>query len=192
MIPRSALVLAVLLFAALALPAMPRVLAQSPAAQTPAPPLHPGDILPSVSGQTPAGKPLQLPAAGKVVLVVFAFSHAAGKDAKLWNERLAADFSSTVPGYDVVELESVPKLVRGMALSGIRGSMTPARQDLTLILYQDERLWKQRLAVSDDTRAYALLLGPDAHILWRNTAAFTDREYAQLRLAAKTLPEPPR
>ena len=78
-------------------------------------------------------------------------------------------------------LESVPKLFRGMALSGIKASMPIAMQDRTLVLYRDETLWKQRLAFSEDSRAYVLLLGPDGRIAWRGEGAFSEAAYAQVK-----------
>jgi hypothetical protein len=144
--------------------------------------LQPGETLPQIAEQALTGKSIELPAAasGKPAVVIFSFSKAAGNDARSWNERLGRDFP-TVPSYTIIVLESVPKLFRGMALSGIKGSMPIAMQDRTLILYRDETLWKQRLAFSVESRAYVLLLGPDARIDWRSEGAFTEAAYAQLK-----------
>jgi ATP10 protein len=152
------------------------------AGQPEAGPLHPGELFPTISGITLSGRLLELPAAasGKPAVVIFSFSRTAGKDAHLWNEHLARGFSNAVPGYELIVMESVPKLFRGMAMSGIRSSMPPSMQDRTVVLYQDEKLWKRRLAVSDNNRAYVVLLGPDGHLRWSNSGAYTDSEYARL------------
>jgi hypothetical protein len=65
--------------------------------QAGASPLHTGDPFPQVSGQTLTNKPLALPAAaaGKPAFVVFSFSRAAGKDARLWNERVFKEYSNS-------------------------------------------------------------------------------------------------
>jgi hypothetical protein len=42
--------------------------------------------------------------------------------------------------FQVIVLESVPKLFRGAALSGIKSGMPIAVQELTIVLYQDEEL----------------------------------------------------
>lgn len=153
------------------------------AAQSDLPSLHAGDLFPQVSGQTLTGKSLTLPAAaaGRDALLVFSFTRKAGNDARSWNEHLIRDFPNSFPIYTVILLESAPKLFRGMAVSGIRSSMPPSLQDRTIILYRDEKLWKQRLAVADDSRAYVLLLGPSGHISWTNSGAFSDAAYASLR-----------
>ena len=159
------------------------------AAKPDARPLHTREPFPNISGNTLSGRLLELPTAatGKPVVVVFSFSRTAGKDAHLWNEHLAREFSNAVPAYEVVVMESVPKLFRGMAMSGIRSSMPLSRQERTVVLYRDEKLWKLRLAVSDDKRAYVVMLGPDGHLRWSNSAAYSDSEYAQLKHAIELL-----
>jgi hypothetical protein len=146
-------------------------------------PLQRGQTLPQISGQALTGRSIELPAAvsGKPAIVIFSFSKTAGNDARSWNERLSRDFPKDVPSFTIIMLESVPKLFRGMALSGIKGSMPIAMQDRTLVLYRDETLWKQRLAFSEDSRAYVILLGPDGRIVWRSEGAFTEDAYAQLK-----------
>lgn len=142
-----------------------------------------GQTFPQISGQALTGRSIELPAAvsGKPAVVIFSFSKTAGNDARSWNERLSRDFPKDVLSFTIIMLESVPKLFRGMALSGIKGSMPIAMQDRTLVLYRDETLWKQRLAFSEDNHAYVLLLGPDGRIQWRSEGAFTEDAYAQVK-----------
>jgi hypothetical protein len=146
-------------------------------------PLQKGQTLPQISGESLTGRSIELPAAAsnKPAVVIFSFSKTAGNDARSWNERLSRDFPSDVPSYTIIMLESVPKLFRGMALSGIKGSMPSSIQDRTIVLYRDETLWKQRLAFSGDNRAYVVLLTPDGRIAWRSEGAFTEDAYAQLK-----------
>jgi ATP10 protein len=153
------------------------------AAPSDASPLQGGQTLPQISGQALTGRSIELPAAasGKPAVVIFSFSKTAGNDARSWNERLSRDFPKDVLSFTIIMLESVPKLFRGMALSGIKGSMPIAMQDRTLVLYRDEALWKQRLAFSVDSRAYVILLGPDGRIAWKSEGAFTETAYAQLK-----------
>jgi hypothetical protein len=140
-----------------------------------------GDLFPQFSGQTPTGKSLALPAAsGGPQIIMFSFSRMAGKDARVWNEHLS-EFANSVSGYQAIVLESVPRLFRGTALSGIKSSMPAALQDRTIVLYQDEKLWKARLSVSDGDLVYVFLLGADRRIRWSNTKAFTVSEFARLK-----------
>ena len=143
----------------------------------------PGQMFPQLSGQTLTGKSVELPAAttGKPAVVIVSFSKTAGKDARSWNERLSRDFPKDVPSYTIILLESVPKLFRGLAVSSIKGSMPVPIQDRTIILYSDEKLWKQRVAFSEASRAYVILLGPDGRIRWSSKEAFTEPSYAQMK-----------
>jgi hypothetical protein len=155
-------------------------------------PLHIGDTFPEFSGRTLTGKSLALPAAGadKFVVLVFSFSRIAGKDARQWNERLSRDFSTAISAYGVVLLESAPKLFRGMAVSGMKSSMPLSVQNRTIVLYRDEELWKQRLAVRDNRRAYVLLLGPSGNVCWVNSGAFSHIEYSRLKNQIQKLQRP--
>ena len=160
-------------------------------AQTEATPLHSGDLFPRLSGQCLSNKSLELPtaAAGKPAVVIFSFSKAAGDDSRLWNEHLAKDFSNSVPAYSIIVLGSVPRLLRGMIVSDIKKGMPASRQDQNIVLYQDEKIWKLRLAVSDDHRAYVLLITPDSRIRWSSPSAFNDAEYARLKDQIESLPK---
>jgi hypothetical protein len=153
------------------------------AAQSDMSAVHPGQMFPQLSGQTLTGKSMDLPAAvmGKPAVVILSFSKTAGNDARSWNERLSRDFSQEVPSYTIILLESVPKLFRGLAVSSIKSSMPVPMQGRTIILYSDEKVWKQRVAFSEDSHAYVILLGPDGRVRWNSKGAFTEPSYAQMK-----------
>jgi hypothetical protein len=48
-------------------------------------------------------------------------------------------------------------------------NMPLAVQDRTILSYKDAAVWKRRLSVSDDNRAYLFLLTSDGHIRWSNS-----------------------
>ncbi len=160
-------------------------LPSSALAQSAAAPLQLGDILPDVSGQTPTGGSLHLSAivAGKTAVVVFSFSRTAGKDARGWNDLLYKDYGSnrSVACSTVILLEAIPRLLRGIIVSGIKRNMPASMQNSTIVSYQEEELWKQRLRVTDDSHAYVLLLSSDGHIRWRTSRPFSDAEYMKLK-----------
>jgi hypothetical protein len=78
-------------------------------------------------------------------------------------------------------LEAAPRLLRGIIVSELKSNLPPSMRDRTIVSYQNEDLWKQRLAVANDSYAYVLLLGPDGHMRWRNSGAFSDGEYTELK-----------
>lgn len=154
-----------------------------PAAQSFPAPLQLGSDFPSFSGRTITNHPLMLPGPPmkKPMVLVFSFSRAAGKDARLWNEHLTKDFSDNVSAYGVIQLESAPKIFRGLAISGIKSSMPVSVQNRTIVLYRDERLWRQRLAVKDEGRAYVVLIDRSGKTSWMNAGAFSDNTYGILK-----------
>lgn len=150
------------------------------AAQTP---LHPGDALPEISGQTLSGKHLTLPAdaSGKPAVVSFSFSRTGGKDSSVWSEHIEKDFPTIGHPYTLMMIEAAPKLVRGMIISGSKKGMSSQAQDRCIAMEQDEDAWKKRIGFTDDNKAYVFLLSLDGHILWKSSGAFTDTEYANLK-----------
>ncbi len=150
-------------------------------------PLHPGDALPVLHGETLSGKPLDLPAAGagRSRVLVFSFAKAASADSRLWNDRLAKDVgrASPVIAFRVIELESVPRLVRRMAVSGIKGGMPPALWEQTILTYKDEAFWKDRLAVTTDKHSYVVVLDGEARVRWMSTSPYSESAYGQLSAA---------
>ncbi len=144
--------------------------------------LKPGDALPPLAGQTPAGKSLDLPtaAAGSVAVVIFSFSRAGGRDAQNWALQLSKD-DPHLPIYTAIFLESVPGVFRSLAVSGIRNGMPPAMLDRTLLIYQQQASWKQRLHTTDDRYASVVVLDQHGHIRCISSGPFTDTLHQRLR-----------
>jgi hypothetical protein len=146
--------------------------------------LRNGDPLPSVAGQALSGKQVELPAAilGKTAVVIFGFSRAGGDDAQKWNGRLQKEYGANqaVAAYSMMMFEEVPRLLRGMIVSGIKRGAQPAMRDKMVVVYHDEALWKTRLSVSDTRRAYVVLLDSEGHIRWVNSSAFSEAAFAAL------------
>ena len=172
---------AVLFTLALGLP----ILAWTMHAQSPPVALRVGDHLPDVAGQNLSGTPTHLSTVvgGKIAVVVFSFSKSGGKDTQIWDRQLVGDFGSSpsVALSTVINLEAAPRLLRSVIVSGIKSSIPPPLHTSTIVSYEDEKLWKQRLNVADDGRAYVVLLGRDGHSLWMSSGGFSDAEYKQLK-----------
>lgn len=54
-----------------------------------------------------------------------------------------------------------------------------ALRNRTIVLYQDENIWKQRLQVNSISNASVVLLGPDGHINSTTPGPFTDGLYQE-------------
>jgi hypothetical protein len=148
--------------------------------------LKPDDTMPALGGQALTGKWLDLPAAAgeSPAAVILSFSRAGGRDAQNWAQHLSKDSHLAI--YTVIFLESVPRLFRPAAISGIRNGIPLAMQDRTILLYQDEGLWKQRLQVTDESHASVILLGSKGHIQWMTSGPFADSLYLALSRQIRT------
>lgn len=144
--------------------------------------LKPGDALPLLAGQTVVARPLELPtaAAGKVAVVIFSFSRGGGRDAQNWAQHLSKD-DPYLPIYTAIFLESVPRMFRAIAVSGIRSGMPLVMLDRTLLLYQQQTSWEQRLHVTDESYACVLVLDQSGLIRWISPGPFADSRYLRLR-----------
>ena len=140
-----------------------------------------GDPLPPLVGQSVAGKPLGLPsaAAGKSVVVIFSFSRAGGRDAQNWAQHLSKD-DPQLPIFTAIFLESVPRIFRPMAVSGIQSGMPAAMLERTLLLYQQQTWWERMLHVANDAYACVLLLDKSGHVRWMSPGPFADSTYVRL------------
>jgi hypothetical protein len=143
--------------------------------------LKPGDTLPTLTGQTMTGKSLDLPTAidSSQAVLIFSFSRAGGRDAQSWEQRISKDFPH-LSIYTAIFLESVPRLFRPLAVTGIKDGMPLPFQDRTMLFYRDESLWEQRLHVVDEGHASVILLGTGGHIRWFASGPLTDSIYAVL------------
>ena len=150
-------------------------------------PLHIGDALPVLYGETLSGKPAELPAAGggRNRVLVFSFTRAASADSRLWNERLAKDLGPARPviAFRVIMLESVPRLFRRMAVSGIKSGIPQALWDKTILSYKDEAPWKERLGVSADKHSYVVVLDAEGRVRWMSSGPYSEQGYGQLSKA---------
>lgn len=154
-------------------------------AQSPPVALRVGDHLPDVAGQNLSGTPTHLSTVvgGKISVVVLSFSKSGGKDTQIWDRQLVGDFGSspTVALSTVINLESAPRLLRGVIVSGIKNSIPPPLHTSTIVSYENEELWKQRLNVADDGHAYVILLDKDGRIRWINSTTFSSAAYKELK-----------
>ncbi len=173
--------------AATGLVAFAMLLSASTPAQTALSPLKPDDTMPVLDGQALTGKGIDLPEAvsGGQAAVMLSFSRAGGRDAQNWAQHLSRDYPRLAI-YTVIFLESVPRLFRPVAISGIRGGIPLAMQDRTMLLYRDENLWKQRLQVTDESHASLILLGSKGHIQWITPGPFANALYLALSKQIRT------
>jgi len=144
-----------------------------------------GDHFPTLVGSSLSGKSIALPdtMSSRYTIVVFGFSRSAGDDARQWSERLASDSAVRARANVLVvaELGGAPRLFRGLISAGIRKGTAPNDRDGTMILDRDDALWKRRLAVTETSRSYAVVIAPNGRSRWKSDCAFDEARLTRLR-----------
>lgn len=120
--------------------------------------------LPRIEGQSFAGQQVVLPdaASGKIALLIFGFSKGSKIQTGDWAKKISADFG-TRPGfalYQLPVLEDVPRLFRGMVISGIKKGVPENQRDHFIPILLGEADLKQELHFSESRSddAYVVLL----------------------------------
>jgi hypothetical protein len=148
--------------------------------------------LPATEGETLSGKPITLATnlSGKPAVVVIGFSKASSAESAAWVKRLKGDAGlAGMAVYQVAVLEEVPRLVRGMVKSSIRGSVPVANQGTFVMLFHGEAQWKQFAHYKNPDDAYVVVL--DAHGVTTSTVAGAVAEHdGDLVEAAKRVLQP--
>ena len=140
--------------------------------------------LPPVEGQDLLGKTVSLPAAaaGQAAILVIGFTHASQNQTKAWSQRLEKQFPAPAPVriYSIAVLEDVPKLVRGMAVHGIKSGVPAEQRGRFLLVYHHEAELKQSAGFAAPDDAYLLVLDPAGAVRWRFHGPVTDSAIEQL------------
>ncbi len=126
--------------------------------------------LPTTEFQTLAGSKLTLPAdsQGHAALFIVGFSHASSKPTSVWSKQLETDCAETgTTCYTVAVLQDVPRLVRGMVVSGIRSGIPKDKRATFLVLLHGEDVWKKLCGFSDSDGAYLVLISRTGQIVWK-------------------------
>jgi hypothetical protein len=147
--------------------------------------------LPTLEGENLLGKSITLPAASAnhIAILVIGFTHASQTQTKAWSQRLHEQFpaSSQEQVYSIAVLQDVPKLVRGMAVHGIK-SGTPAEQrDRFILLFHKEAELKQTAGFAAPDDAYLILLDQGGAIRWRFHGALSDDAVQQILAQVRAL-----
>jgi hypothetical protein len=143
-----------------------------------------GEQMIQIAGESLSGKQISLPsaAAGSVAILCIGFSRASQSQLKPWAERAANEFreKSGVLVYSIAVLEDAPRLVRGMAVHGMKSGVPAQRQDRFLVVYHGETELKRITGFQRAEEAYILLLDRKGEIQWRNHGPASDAAFRAL------------
>jgi hypothetical protein len=137
------------------------------------------------------GQQVVLPdaASGKVAVLVMGFS----KDSKIateaWAKRIDSDFGKTpaLALYQMPILEAVPKMFRGMIISGIKkGVPESQRANFVPVLHNEDEL-KKLVGFKAEDDAYIVVLDRSGKIVYQTHATSVDPGYAELKAKLQPL-----
>jgi ATP10 protein len=142
-----------------------------------------GARLPTTGSESLAGSQVVLPDSmeGHPSVVVIGFSKSSQDGVKAWDERARKELGAGFDVYPVAVLEDAPRLVRGIIIHAMKGSIPAARQDHFLIVVKGEAELKRATLYSAADDAYVLLLDRGGEIRWRIHGAVSDAAIKELR-----------
>ncbi len=143
--------------------------------------LHVGDTFPAVTAKALNGGTLRLPD-GHATVVMVGFTQASGNDSAAWNARLAKDFPA-VEADDLIVLDAVPGLMRGMITAAVRHGMAPVRQAHSAVIVKDGPAWRARAQGADLSHAVVFVLDASGQVNGIVSGPVTEAGYAQIRSA---------
>jgi len=141
--------------------------------------------MPPTKGESLAGHPVVLPdaASGKVAVLIFGFSKASKGPTSAWASKFQIDLG-TRPDFEVYQLpvlEAVPRLIRGMIISGMKKDVPENKRDHFVPILQGEGELKKFVHYNEPDDAYLVVLNRSGKPVEMTHGAASDASYPQLR-----------
>lgn len=152
--------------------------------------------MPRIEGENLAGRHVVLPdaARGKVAVLDFGFSRASKVPTSDWGKKLSADLASQPDFalYQLPVLEDVPRIIRGMVISGIRKGVPENLRDHFVPIVTGEAAIKKLVMYQEPDDAYLVVLNRAGKIVWQQHGPLNDAAYARLRAQVESLLHSPK
>jgi predicted transcriptional regulator len=144
------------------------------------------DAFPHINGQTFGERAVILPDAfkGKPTILVITFTRAAQEQARTWTEKLKQK-SLGAATYQVLELEDVPRLMRGFVRGSIRRGLPREQLDSFVLLFEGQDALKKAVAFGAENDAYVILLDANGNVVWQEHGAVDDSKVTALAKGLK-------
>ena len=128
-------------------------------------------------------------ALGKIALLILGFTKASKVPTGDWEKRISKDFNGQPAFvlYQLPVLEEVPRLVRGMVISGIRKGVPEDMRDRFIPIVYGEAGLKKLVNYKELDDAYLVVLNRAGTIVAQTHGPLTDAAYAQLRAQLEPL-----
>jgi hypothetical protein len=126
---------------------------------------------------------------GHISLFIVGFSRKSKDPTSAWAKRVMAELAGEPSRviYQVAVLQDVPRILRGMVISSIRGGIPNNQRDHFLIATRDEPQWKESCGFKDVDDAYVLLADKTGSVAWHGHGAVNDAALADLQQTVKRL-----
>jgi hypothetical protein len=153
-----------------------------------------GDQLPELRGEYLSGKKAILPkdASGRTALLLLGYTYQSRFAVEAWTKRFREDFGKNpqVTFYEIPMIGGMARLGKWFIDSGMRRGTAKADYENVITVYGGIDPWKQRLAVTDETFAYLILIDPSGKVVWRHAGPFDQERYGQFAAKLRAmLPE---
>ena len=144
-----------------------------------------------IEGESLAGNKVVLPdaAKGKVAVLIFGFTKASKTPTSTWAKRLNADFA-TQPGivlYQLPVLEDVPRLFRGMVISGIKKGVPENLREQFVPIVAGEAELKKLVSYKEPNDAYLIVLDRSGRVAYQQHWSSPDSAYPQMQSEIQSL-----
>jgi len=147
--------------------------------------------MPRIEGESFAEQKVMLPddANGKVAVLVFGFTKASKGPTSAWGEKIFSEFGNQTGFalYQLPVLEDVPRLVRGMVISGMKKGIKENMRGHFVPILQGESELKRLVAYKEPDDAYLVVLDPSGKIVQQVHGSSSDAAYEQLRKEIQVL-----
>lgn len=114
---------------------------------------------------------------GHPAVFVIGFTHASQSQTKAWTAKLEPE----IHPYSVAVLQDAPRLVRGMAIHGMKSGVPQELRGRFLVVFQGEEELKQAVGFDRPDDAYLVLVDPGGMIRWSFHGPFADGTFAELK-----------
>jgi hypothetical protein len=142
--------------------------------------------MPRIEGESLAGHKVVLPdaASGKVAVLIFGFSKASKGPTSAWGDKILSGFAAQ-PGFELYQLpvlEDVPRLIRGMVISGIKKGVKENMRDHFVPIIQGESSLKKLVGYKEAEDAYLVIIDRSGKIVGQTHGPCNEASYSQLAL----------
>jgi len=140
--------------------------------------------IPRVEGESFAGRAVVIPDAlkGHLGVLIFGFTKASKEPTSAWGKKILSDFGTQTEFelYQLPVLEDVPRLFRGMVISGIKKGVPENLRDHFVPVLKGESELKKFVGYKEPDDAYLVVLDPSGQVIRQMHGPFTEAAYAQL------------